>query len=68
MIKSVIYNKVLSVKKIYVPNNAASNYKKKTINTKRNRNATGANRFKSPLCLPTPINHINTMTKDGGGT
>lgn len=29
MIKSVIYNKVLSVRKIYVPNNAASNYKKK---------------------------------------
>lgn len=28
MIKSIIYNKVLTVRKIYVPNNAAANYKK----------------------------------------
>lgn len=26
--------------------------RKTTANTKRNRNTTGANRFKSPLCLP----------------
>lgn len=46
MIKSIIYNEVLTVRKMYMPNNGAPNYKRKNYSKyKENRNSTVANRF-----------------------
>lgn len=43
MIKRAIYNEALTVRKMYGPNNATTNYKrgkKTTVKTERNRNTT----------------------------
>jgi hypothetical protein len=65
--KHILHNKVLSVRKIDVPNNMAPNYKRKTtVNLRRNRLNSSKGAQLSSLHLE-QIHYVNHHDDDTGG-